>query len=104
MVRLISLGPHPQMIQTLVLESSELAALRWISGRPTASPLPLLPILALFKDSTNVPHPPSAETMPLTRDIREYVIKMDVISTHTEQESLTSMDQACPSIPRAPSP
>jgi len=91
MVKLTQLdGLHPQLTQMPVPENSELAALRWISGRPTLSLKLSLLIHVPWLDQRNVKDLSAVREI---KDTRVSAIKMDVISTHIEPVTTISMVQ-----------
>jgi hypothetical protein len=74
----------------LVLESTDLVALRWIFGKPILFQKLILPILAALEDQKDVKTQLTAE-LPI--DMEAGAIWMVVILTRTELESKTFSDQ-----------
>jgi len=74
-------GIHHQVILMLERENGELAALRWISGKPTLSQVPSLLILAPMMASGDARTKLTVETLT---DTKVFAIKMVAILMHTE--------------------
>merc|ERR550539_17736 len=82
----LRIGRPQRQMRMLALGSMALAVARWTSGRPTLSPRPTQPILALLKVNTGV-RALSVVTMPAMRGTMESVTKMDVTLPHTGLET-----------------
>ena len=87
-------GTHLQVTQMPEKVNGELAALKWIFGKPTPSQVPSLLIHVTMMDFGNVKMRLTVETQI---DTVEFAIKMVAILTHIELESLISSDQDLPS-------
>merc|ERR1712136_2189 len=84
-------GPHLTATKTPELDSMAHAALKWTSGKLTASPKPTLLTLAPSNMLTNVKEL-NVVTMLLMRDTTEFVTRMDVILDHGVWEITNTMD------------
>ena len=74
---IVTAGIHPQATQIPVPVKSDLAALKWISGRPTLSQV-LTPLIHAASTAKRHALVQSAETTPAKRDIKESATKTAV--------------------------